>query len=215
MRVPKVIFFIPSFAGGGAERQCVHLVNALSRRNDLAVGLAHFHGGVNYQRIDRSAVQLFPIPTSSNYDPLNALRVRSLFERERPDVVFSWLQASDVVAWCARALGGRFKWMMAERNSWYPADPRFWIRNVVGARADMIVSNSAKGDQYWAERNVPASRRRVIGNVLPDEWFAPRGDRVIKPSVCYAGRLEEQKNVSLLTKAFAHLSLARDRKSVV
>jgi glycosyltransferase involved in cell wall biosynthesis len=215
MRRPKVCFFIPSFGGGGAERQCAHLVNGLSRRADLDAVLVHFHEGVNFERVD-DAVRKVRIKTTSNYDPRNVVRVNGVFARENPDVVFSWLHACDVYAWGARALGGRFKWVMAERDSWYPSDPRFMVRNLVGRTADMIISNSRQGDLYWAERGVPSQRRAIVDNILSDDWFVEPVSGVTLEFVCYAGRLEPQKNVSVLVEAFMALSKRRvDAKCVV
>jgi glycosyltransferase involved in cell wall biosynthesis len=213
MRRPKVCVFIPSFGGGGAERQCAYLVNGLVRRSDIELVLVHFHEGVNFERVD-SAVRRVRIKTSSNYDPRNVVRASGVFAREKPDVVFSWLHACDVYAWGARALGGRFKWVMAERDSWYPRDPRFMARSLVGRTADMVISNSRQGDAYWAKRSVPKDRRAIVDNILPNDWFTAAP--VARDFMCYAGRLEPQKNVAVLVEAFVALSERRaDAKFVV
>lgn len=209
MRRPKVFFFIPSFAGGGAERQCIYLVNKLAQSKSIDIGLVYFHEGVNFHLVDSSLVALFPVVTSSNYNPMNAWVINRLFIAEQPDIVFSWLHASDVFTWAARFLGAKFKWVMAERDSWYPPDFRYWIRSLVGRHADIIVANSHKGSVYWAERGVLPTHQKVIGNILLDEWFLPR---VIMPdngSVCFAGRFEPQKNIPLLLDAFIELSKYR------
>lgn len=211
----KVCFFIPSFGGGGAERQCVYLVNALSLRPDFEVCVVYFHKGVNFDLLE-SRVEKIQVETKSNYDPRNLFRVKQIFVREQPEIVFSWLHASDVYAWGAHALGGRFKWIMAERDSWYPNDPRFLLRRLVGSKADMIISNSIQGDLYWAERGVPKGRRAVVQNILADDWFVEADEIVNRDFICYAGRLEHQKNVLVLVEAFLQLANRRsDAKCIV
>jgi Glycosyltransferase len=212
MRPLHVLFFIPSFAGGGAERQCAYLANGLSSLSDFKVSLAYFHEGVNHGLVDRTQVGLIKIRSRSNYDPRIAWRLKRLIETERPDIVFSWLHASDVFTWCARRLGAQFKWVMAERNSWYPADVRFWLRDRVGRQSDLIVSNSEKGDLYWEKRGVPSVRRRIADNVLPDAWFDARPHSPEAQLVCFAGRMEPQKDIQRLADAF--LLLAKERKDV-
>lgn len=206
----NLLFFIPSFGGGGAERQCAYLANALALREDFSVSLAYFREGVNFPLVDDTRVKLLKIHSVSNFDPRNASNLRVLIKQQRPDIVFSWLHAADVYTWGARMLGARFKWLMAERDSWYPPDFRYWLRDRAGVHADLIASNSTKGDAYWSARGVPSSRRTIVENALPDAWFvqSPRAE-VARPLVCYAGRLEPQKNVLRLLHAFRHASRAR------
>lgn len=208
MKKVKVLFFIPGFAGGGAEKQCAFLANALARRDDLDISLLHFHEGINFPLLDRDWVKAIRIHTNSNYDPRNIWRVLRVFRAEMPDIVLSWLHASDVFTWGARLLGGRFSWLMMERNSSYPLDPRFLLRGVAGRFADMIISNSAQGDHYWEARGVPAHRRMVADNILPEEWLSAHST-VRQPIVCYAGRLEVQKNIPLVSAAFSELAKRR------
>jgi glycosyltransferase involved in cell wall biosynthesis len=206
MRPPKVFFFIPAFSGGGAEKQCIFLVNALAKRTDMEIGLVHFHEGINYTLIDKAVVPVYRLAVKSNYDPRNALIVKRFFDEHGADVVFSWLHACDVFTWAARALGGKFTWIMAERDSWYPPDLRYWIRSLVGRHADLIIANSHKGVNYWTEKGVEQKNCHVVGNILADSWFEPRRAQSNQKTVCYAGRLENQKNVVLLIDAFIALA---------
>jgi len=215
MKPLKVLFFLHAFAGGGAEKQCAYLANALAKLGHIDVGLVHFHEGVNFPLIDASRVKLHKIPVRSNYDPVAAWKLRKLIVEEGPDVVFSWLHTADVFTLMARAMGARFKWLMAERNSWYPLDVRFLVRSWFCRYADAIVSNSEKGDFYWAHRHVPSERRHVIGNILPDHWFESSARCESSPLVCYAGRFEPQKNVLRVAKAFSVLSWRRTDVAMV
>jgi len=205
----RIMLLIPAFSGGGAEKQCIFLANALAERDDADVFLVHFHEGVNYSLINRSIVKTFRLETTSNYNPGLALKLAKLIRLLRPDVVFSWLHASDVFTWLARPLSRGFSWAVAERNSWYPKELRYLIRELAALRSDVVISNSAKGDVYWSKRGLPSGRRRVVDNILPSCWFERGLAAPTRATVAYAGRMEEQKCISRLIEAFIHLAQRR------
>ena len=208
MRPKEVVFFIPSFGGGGAERQCAHLINALSRTQEVNLSLIYFHKGVNFRLLEPSNLSVYQVPVQSNYDPRIIWHLSKIVRRIKPDIVFSWLHASDVYTWILRLFGVKFKWIMAERDSWYPLDPRYLIRRLAGRYADVIVANSLKGIHYWTDFGVSQSNCRLVSNILPETWLLPRKQERRK-LICYAGRFEHQKNVATIAKAFAILSMRR------
>jgi glycosyltransferase involved in cell wall biosynthesis len=69
----------------------------------------------------------------------------------------------------------------------------------------MVISNSREGDKYWKRRSVPCERRKVVDNILSEDWFQDSAVPVKRDLVCYAGRLEPQKNVSTLVESFVQL----------
>ena len=59
----RLLVFIPNLADGGAQRQCVRLVNELAGRDGLDVVLVWHPGGVFESGLDRSSVILRPFPS--------------------------------------------------------------------------------------------------------------------------------------------------------
>lgn len=197
---------------GGAERQLSILAPAQLRAGD-EVHVAHVHGGEYLADIHQSGVSAHAIPSSSNHDPLIALRLARLFRRIRPDVVQTWLPQMDVFAGAA-ALMTSVPWVLLENSSAPAYVARMkdrLIRPAVGAHADAIVANSPDGLAYWAERARASALREVIPNALDLERIraaAPAEPTGLRASderyFLYAGRLSPEKNLPVLVRALHH-----------
>jgi glycosyltransferase involved in cell wall biosynthesis len=97
---------------------------------------------------------------------------------------------------------------MAERDSSYPFDLRFILRRFLALFADMIICNSQNGRLYWLSKNAAAHKIHVIPNMVVPQRGHLSDSIKGKPIVVYAGRLEAQKNVIVLAKAYCQLSTA-------
>ena len=64
----RILHLIPSFAGGGAERQLAYTAGALS---DLAVDthVGYVHGGPNLTFLEKKPVTMHQISAVGNHDP--------------------------------------------------------------------------------------------------------------------------------------------------
>jgi glycosyltransferase involved in cell wall biosynthesis len=203
----KICFLIPGFAGGGAEKQCIYLLNELQKDSDLEVTLIYFFEGVNFYLLNAGNIKIFKIETDSLYDYKNILKISNIIKQVKSEVLFSWLHSCDIYSFFIKLRFPRIKWIMAERDSSYPIlNPRYLLRIFVGRYADLIISNSEEGLKYWQRKFVPTKKLRVIPNILlPFKDVRPaniKGD----PIIIYAGRLEKQKNVFKLTHLLCELS---------
>ena len=195
----RVCFIIPEFSYGGAQKQCIFLLNALQLRDDVEVTLIRFRPGpLDYLlRLDR--LQIKYVDVSSNYDLRVIFAVRRIVSESEADVIISWLRVSDVYSYFVRLLRPGLKWIMTQRNS-RPADS--WlrpVRNILGRRADAIAANSPGGVSYWERRN--ARGPLYLVNNIASSNADERPERADQ-SVLYVGRLEQQKNVLTLVEAF-------------
>jgi glycosyltransferase involved in cell wall biosynthesis len=200
----KVAILIPGFADGGAQRQCILLLNALQSDPDLDLRLIHFYDGVHFDLLhrDRLAVQRFD--STSNYDPRNLWRVWQALRRDQPDVLMTWLHACDVYGFALRCVLPRVAWVMTERDSAYPNELRYNVRRRLGRYADVIVANSAKGASYWQAAGATCDIRTVPNIVAVGEAFARALPAT--PRVVTIGRLQPQKNPHTVVHAFAILA---------
>jgi glycosyltransferase involved in cell wall biosynthesis len=205
---PKLVlcFIIVGFAGGGAEKQCIHLLNEFQNHPDVEVHLIHFYEGVNFEFLNQENLHRHQLDTNSFYNPVNIFKVLSIVKRIKPDILFTWLQAADVYAYFVRKLYPKVKWVVAERNANFPDDFRFKLRAATGKSADMIVANSGPGKQYWLKKGVDEKKVKVIHNITLKTNPVATDDVKGKPSVLFAGRFEDQKNVLVLTEAFCKLA---------
>jgi glycosyltransferase involved in cell wall biosynthesis len=94
---------------------------------------------------------------------------------------------------------------MTERDSSYPRQAKYWLRNRLGRFADAIVCNSDAGRLFW-KHNRARSPLYVVDNIRPtvEEHLArqPTGP----PVILYVGRFEAQKNVMVVAKSFVELA---------
>lgn len=204
----RICFIIPGFGDGGAQKQGILLLNELQTRAGLDLHLIRFHPGEVHDgllRTERLAVHT--IPARSNWNPANIFRAWRLVRRLRPHILVSWLPACDIYAFAIRKLLPHIRWVMTERDSFYPPDLRFLLRRFAGRHADLIVSNSRAGDALW-QRWAPQVPRHLVGNIVPKVLLAARGQPK-RFDVIHVGRLEPQKNVLVVAQAFALLARRR------
>ncbi len=218
--------FLPSLAGGGAERVMVTLANGfVARAHEVDLVLAKAEGPYLSQL--HPAVRVVDLNAPRVLAALPAL-VRYL-HKERPKTLLSALDHANVVALLAKRLAGTDTRVVVSVHSlpsrafssqgvqratakerWLPTAARLFY-----PQADAVVAVS-KGVADDLERliHVPRERIRVIYNpvVTPElferaqepvdhPWFAPGAP----PVVLGAGRLTGVKNFSLLIEAFARV----------
>lgn len=199
----SVLHVIPSFAGGGAERQLVELATALSAAG-VDVHLAYLHGGPNLEAAQRSGATLHQLASAGNHDPRVVLKLRSLVQKLRPAVVQTWLLHADVFGGAAAHWCG-VPWLLSERSSsaMYTSGLKFRLRNWLGLRADGIVANSEGGLQYWQHAGF-SGVGCVIRNIvrpLADSSQPPTPVVTASPTILAVGRLSAEKNYPLLLTA--------------
>jgi glycosyltransferase involved in cell wall biosynthesis len=205
-----VLHLIPHLVKGGAERQLMYLATYWARAG-REVHVAYLAGTPVPEEIAASGVRLHPIAHAGNYDPMLFVRLVRLIRQLKPDLVHTWLLQMDILGGLAAMLT-KTPWLLRE-----PVSGAFWtgglktrLRHWLGARADAIVSNSAGGDAYWSTAK-PARQRFIIGNVVPlDEIIAsPKtpveslGFSDSRPVIMSAGRLDEQKNFTVMIRGLA------------
>lgn len=229
----RIGLFIPSLAGGGAERISILLAQELQERDwavDLIVG-------------SRRGPLRAEVPAALNLVDLHAERLRSAFPKlvryirhRRPSVLMPSVEHANVVGFVAAraaATGTRTvlrvantlssKWEVA---SSLPQRATLTMARQVYPKADALVACSGgMADDLAAFAGVPRSSIRVIPNsvvgtrLLHDREEEPghpwllATDRV--PVVLGVGALTAQKNFSLLIRAFAGLRATREARLVI
>jgi glycosyltransferase involved in cell wall biosynthesis len=196
----RVCFFIPEFSYGGAQKQCILLLNELQRRDDVELLLIRFRPGPqdHLLRIDRLRCEF--VHVRSNFDPRAAIEARRLAVQFQADVLISWIRVCDIYAAIMRVTRPKFKWVLTQRNSTPAGGWLRSVRNVLGGRADAIAANSPGGVQWWQQRAVRCPVYLVDNIADPGR---PAGSPRMARSILYVGRLESQKNVLTMVRAFS------------
>lgn len=208
----RICFFIASLDGGGAQRQCIALLNALQRVPSVQAHLILLGPGVFDDRLDTSELVVHRTDVKNFAHPRALAFVVRTLRRVRPDLLVSWLHPADIWSYVATRVVPGVPWVMTERGSVYPDQLAFNIRKLVGRHADAIIANSAQGSQLW-ERLAPRSPVQWIPNMVIDDGVCPRTsvDRGGSVECLAVGRLEPEKNIGDMVAAFSRFAVTQPR----
>ncbi|WP_421654655.1 glycosyltransferase [Leptothermofonsia sp. ETS-13] len=225
---PRISFFLPALAGGGAERAMLHLAQGLAERGfptDLV--LAKAEG--DYLSHVSASVRVVDLKSRSPVVVSKTIALRRYLQQEQPAVLFSALDILSSAIWAQRLAGVSTRIVMCVQTH-LSRQFRNHQPNTMGKVrpllvrwfypwADAIVAASRGVAEDVSEMTgVPIDRIQVIYNpvVTPEvlqnmqarinhPWFAP-GE---PPVILGVGRLVSQKDFPTLIDAFAQLRQQR------
>lgn len=202
----RVCFFVPDFDYGGAQKQCILLLNELQRRDDLELTLVRFRPGAQDHLLRTGGLRTEYVDVRSNFDLRAIIAVVRLVSRSQADIIVSWVRVCDVYSFFVRSLHPRTKWIMTQRNSRHADSWLFRLRDRLGRRADAIAANSPGGVRWWIQRNARGTVYLVDNIAAPTQTAAPQ---YASSTVLFVGRLQSQKNVLTVARALALVARAR------
>lgn len=217
----RILLCVGSLGSGGAERDLANLAPELARRGH-EVHLAFFNDGPHRKALEKTKVQLHHLTGLSSYDPRLIVQIARIIDRNRIDVLNTWLTQMDVLGGIAARIQPRARrcaHVITELSSAdaYPSTWKHRLRVWVASRADHIIANSFGGRRYW-ESVVATLGVSVVPNGLPLASLAltvaqPKSDLASSATaklIVFVGRLHEDKNIELLTHAFSKVVQASD-----
>jgi glycosyltransferase involved in cell wall biosynthesis len=208
----KVCFFVANLGDGGAQRQCVALLNLLQHNPDLDLHLMLLGAGEHEKDLDTSCLTIHRTTVRDFASPAALIFSIGTLRRIRPDLLISWLHPADIWSYVATRVVRGIPWVITERGSSYPDQLVYNVRQRFGRRgAATIIANSEPGRQLWSSLS-PTAPILVIPNMLLGGGTLPtdRARAQTSSQEClYVGRLEPQKNVDAMAAAFAHFAAAR------
>lgn len=207
----KVCFFVANLGDGGAQRQCVALLNELQRNPNLELHLMLLGAGEHEKDLDTSRLTIHRTTVRDFASPTALIFSITTLRRIRPDLVISWLHPADIWSYVATRVVRGIPWVITERGSSYPDQLVYNLRQRFGRRgATTIIANSEPGRQLWSSLSPTAPilviPNMLLGGTLPTDHVPARAT---SQECLYVGRLEPQKNVDGMTVAFAHFAGAR------
>jgi glycosyltransferase involved in cell wall biosynthesis len=222
--VRKLVFFLPSLEGGGAERNVINFLRRLDKNKyDITLVLAEkkgvFLGDVPYH------VRIISLESAFSF--IIFIKIINFFKKEKPDIFVSTFARFNLINLLAKIFSGqKFVFIIMEQTT--PSKlfltTRKFFRKIIAyfflphlirffypkAQAIVCVSEGVRKDLY--DFSGIKSGARVIYNPVLEEkifelareetnckWFSKNS----LPVILAVGRLVKAKNYDLLLKAFS------------
>lgn len=199
----KLLFYINAINGGGAERVMVNLCEIFSDDNDVLL-VTSFKDEWEYQVSDKVRRIYFEKgQIRQNILRKNISRIvklRRLCEKEKPDVVISFMAEPNFRMLIA-TMGLKCKKIISVRNDprkEYSGKFRGLLAKYIFLLADGIVFQTQEAKEYFKTRIQLKSK--VIWNAVNSKFYNCRPD-LTQCNMVAVGRLEEQKNYLMMIKA--------------
>jgi glycosyltransferase involved in cell wall biosynthesis len=210
--VRKILFYIYSLGGGGAERVIALLASGFARRGVEVILAVEVEAQENAAFLD-PAVRVVTLGSSH---PRALLGLARLIARERPDISLSALGVRNLKHALAATLVGRRRHALLSFHGHYNAEPHLLDR-VANRLAPLTTRLAARSVcvSAWMRRHVVedlhGSAKRIvvihnpvrIGGAKPAASAAELEGR--GPIILALGRLVPEKDFALLIRAFASL----------
>ncbi|OYW76490.1 MAG: hypothetical protein B7Z37_08630 [Verrucomicrobia bacterium 12-59-8] len=177
----KIAFIIRDLGHGGAQRQLVLLANGLVREGH-EVSVLHFYDGAFRAELESGGVQTICIGKKSRWDLAGFfIRLIDAARCIRPEVLHGYLAESNLMALFLKPFCGfpRIVWGVRDSQS----DAHLWgilgrlsfrLNCHLARFADLIISNSQAGRDYYAARGYPPQKMHVIPNGIDTARFKPQ-----------------------------------------
>lgn len=220
----RILLLIRSLDIGGTERQVTVLARGLRRRCHEVEVAVLYPGGALEADLAEEAIPVRSLGRRGRFDPFTPLALARELRRFRPQVLYTFLPAANLLAVAARPAqrGLAVVWGIRSADLDLSAYDG-WLRlghraeRAAARLADRIVANSAAARDFALQKGFPAERLRLIRNGIDVTYFRPdpegreRVRRLWRVSpeqrlVGLVGRLDPAKDHATFLRAAARVA---------
>jgi len=221
MKKDKLLFVIPSLAGGGAERSTLNLIKGLVKSYKIVLVLLKKE--IKYE-IPQGLEKLYCLNKKNRWSFFALVfKLLVIVHKEKPPVVFSVLEDAHLVVYFVRIfVRKKFYWIINDRSIQSIAirernfsKIRFLIMKSAYYIADriIVVSKAIKNDLI-KNFNVKEDKIAVVYNGVDIEKIQTLAEEEVKddvfflpiPKIISVGRLEKEKGYDVLLRSFQLLT---------
>lgn len=211
----KYMFVIPSLSKGGAERVVCVLASGLAARGEDVTVLRYFKTDGDYPIDEKVNVITLSGGCESDYNKISTVQrlksIRKIVKETEPDVIVPFLKHVNIQTYIAVSLKYRKRVIFTVRYSPYLAKrgKNEKIHDfLINSFNKTIVQNQSQKDYF----NKSAQNRiHILPNPVNDAFLQeecmPERDNF---TVVAAGRLSDEKNFSMLIRAFDAFSKGKE-----
>lgn len=199
----KIVFFIGSLGGGGAERVTISLANYLSKKYSIVL-IVFSKENNNYEISKSIHIKYLPQKDSKISNIKRIISLKNILKQEKPDTVISLGLGYQFLFF--GNLIKKYHFILSERNSpenFYTTRSSKLYTEYCYRRANCVVFQTQEAANYY--KGIVNGRSIVIPNLikenLPSPYSGIREKRIVAVS-----RLDPQKNLFLLLKGFKEFS---------
>jgi glycosyltransferase involved in cell wall biosynthesis len=173
-----VVFVLPTFDIGGAERAAARTAARLDRNRFEPRVLAFVRGtGRLIPELEAGGVPARWLAPDRRPAPMLLARFFRAVREEAPDVLMTYMFHANQAGRLARRLGLVRAVVSSERVVGWESRIRIALNRATAGWADALTTNSREGREFWARRlGVPAERIVVVCNGVDTRAF-PRASR--------------------------------------
>ncbi|MBV1701729.1 MAG: glycosyltransferase [Hyphomicrobiales bacterium] len=201
----KILLYVPSLSGGGAERVSALLTNGFTAVGDEVI-VAVDYLNTDHPHIFDKNVAIHVLGRAHGKSVIGLAR---LLRREKPDVAHSVLCLANLKLTLAAALNGQLSRVVMSYHGFFSSEPQklsrisYLLTPILTRITGATISVSDALQRHLLDEHHAAPRKltRIYNPV--EIRLCPQAEKDNPPMVLACGRLTEEKDFSTLLRAFA------------
>lgn len=209
IQTPRVVYVMPTFSAGGAERIVYELAARLPLHGFHIEVVSLMGGGPLEALFDAASIPYVMFERRGPFGVGGFFHLQSYLTRTRPHIVHTHLFGADLWGRLAAALARTPNIVMTEQN----VHPEFGVvkreinRSLAGITDVCVALSCAVKRDMIARMRIPSKKIRVIRGGIDMRCVLPRPPRAFRdpPRLITIGRLAPQKGHTILLQALARV----------